>query len=366
MSHCDDRFGLSELYSTSLGINKIITDWLDMGGQIGVGCFVLLSGYFMVEQNVSVKKILKLAGQVWFYTIGFFGIWLIVSLIQGNIDKRIIKEAVFAFFPITFSEYWFVTAYIILMLLSPYLNKLIRSVDKEEYQKLLACLVILFVILAAGIPLVLKEMIGGRLYAVLIYYFIAGYIRRFTNVTTNNAKRHMLIAILFYLLLLASFYLITFIGVYLNSSSIIAYRYFYRPMGSPIVLIICVELFVAFMQMEIKCSNVINEIASCTFGVYLIQSNRIVRRLVAYCFPIYKETSSVYIFLYSVGAVILIYICCTIIDFIRKNLVEKWWLALLDSHIMPFQICATRKLIQLFSNVKTKLFFYYSGNKNEQ
>lgn len=32
MSHCDEIFGLSNLYSQTLGIGKIINDWLNMGG----------------------------------------------------------------------------------------------------------------------------------------------------------------------------------------------------------------------------------------------------------------------------------------------------------------------------------------------
>ena len=73
MSHCDEIFGLSNLYSQTLGIGKIINDWLNMGGQIGVGCFLLISGYFMIEQRVTLKKIMRIGGQVWFYTIS---IWL--------------------------------------------------------------------------------------------------------------------------------------------------------------------------------------------------------------------------------------------------------------------------------------------------
>ena len=38
MSHCDEFFGLADRYSTSLGIYKIITDWLHSGGQIDYSC----------------------------------------------------------------------------------------------------------------------------------------------------------------------------------------------------------------------------------------------------------------------------------------------------------------------------------------
>lgn len=123
MAHCDEIFGLASLYSRSLGINKIITDWLHIGGQIGVGCFILISGYFMVEQRVSARKLLKLAGEVWFYTISIWLVWTLWTILQGQIDAdEFITATKKALFPILSSHYWFVTAYIILMALSPFFN----------------------------------------------------------------------------------------------------------------------------------------------------------------------------------------------------------------------------------------------------
>ncbi len=365
MSHCDDRFGLADLYSTTLGANKVITDWLDAGGQIGVGCFLLLSGYFMIEQKVTAKKILKLAGEVWFYTIGSFVIWMIASLVQGNykiLCSKVLKEAILAFFPITFSEYWFVTAYIILMILSPFCNKLIFLLEKREYQALLTSLVIIFVALQGGIPNVFKGIATGRIVPVMIYYFIAGYIKRFVVVRGNNSRKHISVAILLYFILIASFSLLTLIGVSLNSSTLIEHSDRYRQLQSPIVLAICLELFIGFMQMNIQNSHMINEIAGCTFGVYLIQSNRIVRNVIAGMFPIYKETRSFYILIYSIGAILIIYVGCTIIDLIRKKVFEKKWIQLLDLYIVPLQERAFDKSIQLFTRVKTKLFRFYEGN----
>ena len=366
MSHCDDRFGLADLYSTGLGINKVITDWLDAGGQIGVGCFLLISGYFMIEQTVTLKKVLKIAGQVWFYTVGIFVVWLVASLIFGNAGLsfgKIAKEAVLAFFPITFSEYWFVTAYIILMVLSPFCNKLIFALDKKEYQALLASLIIIFVALQGGIPNVFRGMAGGRIIPVVIYYFIAGYIKRFVVLSENNARRHIFVAICFYCLLIASFYVLTWLGITLDSGTIIEHSSRYRQLQSPIVLIICLELFIAFMEMDIKGSKFINEVAACTFGVYLIQSNRIMRELIAGWFPVYKEERSLFIFLYSVAGVIAIYVCCTIVDFIRRKFVERHWISLLDKKIIPLSKIVLARLMSMYNNIKNGLFGFYSNKK---
>lgn len=62
MSHSDDWMGLVGLYSEMVCMNKFIADWLHIGGQIGVGCFLLISGYYMVDKQITSKKILSLGG----------------------------------------------------------------------------------------------------------------------------------------------------------------------------------------------------------------------------------------------------------------------------------------------------------------
>lgn len=322
MSHCDEIFGLSSLYSVSLGWGKILTDWLHIGGQIGVGCFVLISGYFMSEQ-IYQKKILKLASEVWFYTIGIWIVWIVCNVCQGEIIiKNCYTEAVYAFFPILFSHYWFVTAYVILMILSPFLNKLIYSLDEQYYRRFLGSLLVIFVVLKGGFPMVFPEMTEGRMMPVFIMYFIAGYIRKFGN-TKNNSLRHFVVAIIFYLLLFATFYYITYLRITYNNLKIISSRYFYRELNSPFVVLICIELFMGFLKLEMKYNKVVNEIASCTFGVYLLHSNRLLSVYLTKLFPIYREKRLFLTFLYSILSVLLIYSISTLIDYIRKKIIGK-------------------------------------------
>lgn len=339
MSHCDDIFGLFELYSTSLGLAKIVTDFLHIGGQIGVGCFVLISGYFMVEQDISLSKLLKLAGEVWFYTIGIWVVWGVHNVIEGYISiKECILEAKYAFFPILFSHYWFVTAYVILMILSPFLNKLIYALDRQYYKRFLSVLLIVFVLLKGGVPYIFSGMAEGRLMPVLVMYFIAGYIRRFGKIEGGNSSGNFVIAIVTYLLLFGTFYLFTYLGIKFNNQSLINYIYFYRGLNSPFVVVICINLFVGFLKIQIPYSKVINAIASCTFGVYLLHSNKLMLAYLPNLFTIYKETRPLMILTYSLISVLLIYVVSTLFDYIRKNSVERVWMMIVDKCIQLLQM----------------------------
>lgn len=340
MSHSDDWMGLAETYKMNVCVNKFITDWLHLGGQIGVGCFLLISGYFMVEQKFKLKRILRLLGEVWFYTISIWGAYVLGKIAMGTfrVSFDFFAQTVKAFFPVLFSHYWFVTAYIILMFLTPFFNKFIAILDKHMYQMLLVTLIVIFFVLNGGLPKIFQDMSEGRLIPVFIMYFIAGYIRKYVDNGKVSFKKCLAVAISGYLLLYATCVGIGIVGTVLESERIIGYCYFWRPLNSPIVLVINVGLFLAFLNMKIKKSKLINSIAGNTFGVYLVHANAIVEgRVLPRIFPVYRETNSLRLLLYSIGAVLLVYTICTLVDIVRQKTVEKLWLKLLNAKCDIFE-----------------------------
>lgn len=365
MSHCDDFFGFGDAYSTTLGVNKLINDWLHAGGQIGVGCFVLISGYFMVQQDFSLKRILKLAGEIWFYAIGIWAVWLALNIYQGEVQLgTTLVQTVYAFFPLLFTHYWFATAYTILMILSPFFNKLIFSMDRKNYRTFLTILIVIFVVLQGGIPKALQEMSEGRLIPVFIMYFIAGYLKRFRTERKYNAARHFSVAAGVYILLIASSYIITLLGVMLDSQSIVSQQYFYRVLNSPFIVVICTELFIGMMETPIKYNKRINEVAACSFGIYLIHTNRLMWGYLTALFPIYKETRPLFVLLYTVISIAVIYLVCLLVELIRRKTVEKLWMAFLDKYLDKIQkgtVLAAKKAWRL---VQKGLDAFYGANKD--
>ncbi|MGM9942814.1 MAG: hypothetical protein ACI31Q_01850, partial [Erysipelotrichaceae bacterium] len=111
------------------------------------------------------------------------------------------------------------------------------------------------------------------------------------------------------------------------------------------VLLISLSLFMAFVTLKMKYHKWINIIASATFGVYLIHDNTIIRSLL--WIDIFKNAqyqNSLMIIPYSIIAVVIVYVICTIIDLIRANIFERPYMALVnrysDSLIKPFtSIC---------------------------
>ena len=359
-SHCDDFFGLNGLYSKTLGFRKLITDGLNLGGQIGVGCFILISGYFMVQQHFSLKRMLKLLGEVWFYTITIWLIWVIVSAVQGTLTGAdLVTNTRLAFFPVLFRNYWFVTAYVILTVLSPFLNKLIFSLNRKEYGVFLSCLITIFVVIQGSIPSAFEEMSTGRLPPLVLIYLIAGYIRRFGRIRPEHARRHLTIALISWAALFLVTWIITFAGVMLKNKAVLGFRYFYRSLNSPFIVISVVELFLGFLELQIEPNRLINGAASCTFGVFLIHGNRLSKPLLSLLFPLYKIVFAPLLLVCSLLAAAVIYSVCSAIDWVRQQTVGRWWNNLIDRHADALQTRALFLAGKVGEKAKTMLKHYY-------
>ena len=47
----------TEAINTARSLNYYISHFFYIGGKLGVNCFVLISGYFLVNKQISIKKI---------------------------------------------------------------------------------------------------------------------------------------------------------------------------------------------------------------------------------------------------------------------------------------------------------------------
>ena len=94
-----------------------------------INLYILISGYFLVESRFSSWKLIRLGMQVWFYALGitlFF--WL-----SGK-GEREFKYMVYSLTPIISDFYWFITMYVGMYLLSPFLNRFAKSLTKRQMQ----------------------------------------------------------------------------------------------------------------------------------------------------------------------------------------------------------------------------------------
>ena len=98
---------------------------------VAVNVFVIISGYFGINifdksGNIVYSKILKNYLIVLFYSICISAVFLLVGRIS-------LKEFVFSFLPVVTGKWWFATCYIVLVLITPFINFLIEQNWKNKY-----------------------------------------------------------------------------------------------------------------------------------------------------------------------------------------------------------------------------------------
>ena len=113
---------------------NIVFSWtLECLCMVAVNIYVLISGYFLIDSTFKWKKVFLLWGEVFFYT---FLLFFVNKNVKFNNNIKL-EDYIKTFFPICTKHYWFMTIYILLYILSPYLNILIRAMRKESYRNLI-------------------------------------------------------------------------------------------------------------------------------------------------------------------------------------------------------------------------------------
>lgn len=298
-----------------------------MGGKVGVNIFVLISGFFLIENTERLfqpKKLLKFWGQVVFYSITTYFLSIVLQI--NNFDiKQIIKIC----FPITYPGWWFASTYFMLYLIHPFLNKLLHDLNKNVYQYLILLLVLCWSI----IPTLTTQLFeSNSLLWFITLYVIAGYAKIYGFNERLKSKHYFFL----FLIVLVCSYLISVsflvLGTKRNELAVHAIDFF--GMERFPILLMALFLFMTFAKLKIKYNKWINVIASATFGVYLIHDSSYIRYYIWWnIFKINQYQESLFLIPYSILVVFIIYVLCTGIEMVRKVLLERPYIIFVNKYV---------------------------------
>ena len=305
---------------------KVILEFIMLILVVHVNSFVLVTGYFQSKSNFKQSKLWSIINANWFYKALIIIVFFILQI------EPITKLDLFInLFPLNLTEYWFINPYLILYCLSPFLNKLINTLDKKSYQKLIIVLLIILSVFPYLTGNLIYQNDGFTLYNFVILYLIGAYLRIYPIKESYIFKR--LSNNTFQVLTIVIFFICAFINTSFSrtattilginsifdflASNIISMT---RAYSNPIVIIQSIAFFSFFGTLTIK-SKLINKISKLTLGVYFIHDNYYIRRHIYKWIGLdgplvisYKYV--IYIFL----ATTLIYIGCSIIEWFRQLL----------------------------------------------
>ena len=266
-------------------------NWLLRGvGYIGVNVYILISSFFLCEGKFKTKKLFQLLLEVWFYSVFIYVICVRVGWVNFSL-----KSLFTSFFPTLCGEYWFITSYVVLYLLSPFLNKGIHAlvpqegVLQEHFRIIDIPLVRLSILLFLFFSVVPNFVFfspwlhfGGTCGIVwmIVVYIWGATLRQVVRLDKLKTKKKIIwsLAILFWILPLITKVIIANISVMITGQ-VIGSSIFYMN-NSIIVVASSVFTFLAFLTIDIKSgivSSAINKFAPSTLAIYLIHDNNYIR-----------------------------------------------------------------------------------------
>lgn len=248
------------------GISSYILYYIESLFICAVNVFILISGYFMCKNNNrTLLKPVQLIIQVIIISFGFY-----VYRVVIDVEKCSIKSLCSSLLP----DNYFIILYIVLYVVSPYINIMFNHLGERERKKCVNILFLLFSVWPTLIDVVselFNKNLGGLnsigLYGsqwgysiinFILLYIIGSYLR------LNEQKQKKSSQIIMSILLLSGI-LVVWEKINLIYGGKSAWSY-----CNPIVIIEAILWFELFLNIKINYSKWINWLAKASLTVYLL------------------------------------------------------------------------------------------------
>ncbi len=278
-----------------------------------VNCFAMASGYLMRGKQFNAKNPLGVWCSTIFYTLAF------TLLFQICMPETVgLKEWIKAMLPVTFRQYWYVTAYITMCCFIPLM---LTSLEKISLKSL--SVITGVILLFSSVLSTLNDVLylnAGYSTGWLLVMFILGY---FLARLERGTKHRWL-----YLIGYFAFVGITFLSTVIlrgtlgatlgiDPNRLVAYN-------SPTIVLatICLFRFLVSFSVNAKpAQKIIAWFSSLTLGVYLIHTNPFIYHyLLANSFSSIAQYSVLPWAMALLGSAIGIFLVCALMEYGRKAL----------------------------------------------
>ena len=297
-----------------------------MWGKTAINVFVLITGYYMCKSQITLKKFLKLLLEVLFYNF----VILTIFICTGNdmiTFKTIFKDFFAVFCGINVG---FTASYLFFYLCIPYLNILLKNINKKQHIKIILLMLLIYTIPATF-------FFNSSAYTYIGWftelYFIGSYIRMYPNDLTESyvkGRKWFLISVV---ISVASIVVLDILNNILNIEFPV--YHFLADSNKILALIVGIFAFLTFKNLKMKNSKFINGISATTFGILLIHSNSMT--MINWLWHDFLDIKSKYywgtlkLVIYMIFITVLVFVVCSILDYIRIKVLEKPFFKMLDS-----------------------------------
>lgn len=215
-----------------------------------VYCFMLISGWYGIK--FSLKKYAHLA----FMAIVCFCLSIIIRHFWGGIRPAIIIEFIF---PISCSFWWFLTCYVMVFLIAPFINLGFEQLESKMIKQIIGIMTIIEVACLFN----LIPNMGSTFYGLLYIYFLGRYLKRF-NVSFSTVKLGLI-----YILSLIVLWNMVYWGydIAINGSKL---SFILLSYNNPCIIMMAICIFFLFQKIRPTYNSKTNAFLSDVLAIYLV------------------------------------------------------------------------------------------------
>ncbi|MCR5158734.1 MAG: acyltransferase [Prevotella sp.] len=290
-------------------INVVSADALLVFGSIAVNLYVMVSGYFLVDLEFKPSRLARTWLSAFFYS---FAITLL--MMASGCAPFSMTALAKSFFPISVDAYWFVTQFVGLLLLAPFLSMMVRRLTYRQYVVLLIVGALLCLSITPDFPLGKRFSVhhGNSVWSFAYLYIVAGFIKH--HLPPLPARKLLWAAAIVALLVLGC-------ELWQGKKEDGVHLLWLDYNGLPFVL--SVIIFVLVKQWRTgdgTLSTRLARMAPYTFGVYLIHDHLMIRQWLWTTIDFSSFYGRLLFLPVVAGCCMGIFFVCVVIDVCRQRL----------------------------------------------
>ncbi len=324
--HALDKSGLLQSFTGDVSANGVVA-WIMESLSIGaVNIFMLISGYFLIDSEFRIKRLLEIVFQTFFYAFIPYAIFYVAGLIPA--EEKDFYHFLNSFLPVHMNTYWFITAYIVLYMLSPIISSGVKALTKKRFVTVLLCLLIYECFFKSILPIRLTTDTQGYgfLWYLIVFLIGAGFKLFGTGHADSAAKGW----ILYFCGAATVLFSTVTIGMFIKHTGRLGgLEKLFLEYNHVFVLMTALGIFTAFIHMKPmneKAGRVVCAISPMALGVYLLQESPVIRFEWQKWFglPDIMGLPAPLFVLRVLAAVLGMYVIGTAVDYIRRLLFKAF------------------------------------------
>lgn len=299
------------------GINYYYVTLIGSAGRLVCNTFVIIGAWFLVDSDFKPERVVSLWLEIFLYAVP-----ITIACLFVGCENASLTTLIQAFFPVFGRPVWFGAEYICLLLLTPWLNIMLKDKNIYKTKKIVLLFGILIIGCATIFPIEHTTPAFSELIWFCFLYLLTGLYKHKQLLINDWFEKHSFLCFCICYLLLCG---VKFFSDCMEISYFRQIFVYYREHYEALPGFICsVFLFLTFKNINVKYCSAVNLISRSTFAVYIIhQTPAFYRFLWNGIFHVDEAVKNDNVILYSLIVIVTIFIVCVVIDQLRILFMKK-------------------------------------------